>query len=180
VIDHRELSRLLDDAGAEADASACHGFLCGQICAVEFPDEELWMEFLDVQRRDDASAERCYAGVRALAAGIERELQQLDFSFRILLPDDDRTLTERVDALAGWCSAFLEGFALSAEVPAGTMTQDCQELLEDLAAIGNATAGEPEEGAESDLVEVVEYVRIGVMTLFETGRHGRDASGKVH
>lgn len=139
------------------------------------------MEFLDVQRRDDATAERCYAGVRALAADIEQQLLQPDFGFQILLPDDERALAERVDALAGWCSAFLQGFTLSTDGEEREMADDCRELLEDLAAIGNASLGEPDEGAENDLMEVVEYVRVGVMTLFEVSRYRGDIPpGELH
>ena len=179
MIDHRELSRLLAGAGAEAPASACHGFLCGQICASEFPDEELWMEFLDVQRRDDATAEHVYEGVRSLAADIESQFQQEDFGFQLLLPDDDQGLAERVDALGEWCNGFLQGFTLGAEQLDAAMTEDCREVLDDLAVIANVSVEQPGDGDEGELVEVVEYVRVGVMTLFEAARHGR-GTGAIH
>jgi len=173
---HSDLSDLLSRAGAETCASECHGFLCGQLCAAEFPDEDLWMELLDLQTRDDDLANHCYAEVRRLATDIESDLQSQDFSFRLLLPDEDSDLEERVDALGEWCHGFLNGFGLMEGRAGRELDEDCRELLEDLGVICRVSAGEPEDGDEEHLIQVAEYVRVGIMTIYEGYRRNQDES----
>jgi len=169
-ITHSSLTNLLSRAGAETCASECHGFLCGQLCAAEWADEDLWMELLDLQTRDDALAERCYAEVRALVEAIDVDLRSPDLSFRLLLPDDETDLEERVDALGEWCHGFLNGFGLAEGRSGGELDEECRELLEDLGVICRVGAGEPEDGDEEHLVQVAEYVRVGVLGLYEEYR----------
>jgi yecA family protein len=171
---HTSLSDLLSRAGAETCASEFHGFLCGQLCAAESADEDLWVELLDLQTRDDVLAERCYAEARRLAVGVDSDLRSQDFSFRLLLPDEDSDLAERVDALGEWCHGFLNGFGLVEGRAGAELDEDCRELLDDFSVICRVSAGEPEDGDEEHLFQVVEYVRVGVMTIYEEYRRGQD------
>lgn len=180
---HSSLSRLLSRAGAEARASECHGFLCGQLCAAGSTDEDLWMEFLDLQSRDDELVEHCHGEIRGLLLDLDQELQSPDLAFSPLLPDDDRALAERVAALGDWCSGFLNGFGLVSGLQEAEIAQDCRELLEDLGAISRVGADEPDDGDEEHLMQVVEYVRVGVLTLYVESRRNADehgAAGVLH
>ena len=167
MLDYRELSELLSRADAEAGAAECHGFLCGQICGAEWLDEELWMEFIDVQARDNAVAEECLAELRVLAAEIRDQIASLEFEFQLLLPDDDSPLTQRVDELGNWCHGFLSGIGVADVEERPALTADGREVLQDLGMIGRVGAEGPDDEDEGALVQVVEYVRMGVIMLFE-------------
>ena len=169
-ITHSSFSDLLSRAGADTCASECHGFLCGQLCAAESPDEYLWIELLDLQTRDEMLAERCHAEVRRLIRGIESDLRSPDLDFQLLLPEDRTALAERVDALGEWCHGFLNGFGLVGGRVGLEPDEECRELLEDMGVICRVSAEEPEDGDEEHLMQVVEYVRVGVMTLYEEYR----------
>jgi hypothetical protein len=171
---HSNLSDLLSRAGAKTCASECHGFLCGQLCAAELPDEDLWMEFLDLQTRDDTVAEHCHAEIRALARDIEASLRSDDLAFQLLLPDDNHGLAERVDALGDWCHGFLNGFGLAGGRAGMELDEDCRELLDDFGVICRVSAEEPGDGDEENLMQVVEYVRMGVLTIYEEYRRGAE------
>jgi uncharacterized protein YgfB (UPF0149 family) len=180
---HSRFADLLSRAGAETGASECHGFLCGQLCAAEAPDEDLWAELLDLQTRDEMLAERCHAEVRRLVQDLESELRSSELSFRLLLPDEERTLAERVDALGDWCHGFLNGFGLVSGQLGVELGEDCRELLEDMGVICRVSAGDPEDGDEEHLLQVVEYVRVGVMTIYEEYRRvaeERRPAGMLH
>lgn len=165
--DYRELSELLSRAGAEASAAECHGFLCGQICGAEWLDEELWMEFIDMQTRDDDVAEECLAQMRVLTAEIRDRIGSLEFEFQLLLPDEDSPITERVDELGNWCHGFLSGIGVAEDEERPALTADGRELLQDFEMICRVGVEGPDDEDEGALVQVVEYVRVGVMMLFE-------------
>jgi len=171
---HNSLTELLSRACAETCAAECHGFLCGQLCAADSPDEDLWQELLDLQTRAEAVVEHCYAEVRSLAWNMESDLQSPELSFALLLPDDECPLSERVAALGDWCHGFLNGFGMAGGRAGIELDDDCRDLLEDLGVICRASAEEPGDGSEDDLMQVVEYVRVGIMTIYEEYRRGAD------
>jgi len=99
-----------------------------------------------------------------------------NFAFFLLLPDDELELEQRVPALAGWCRAFLSGFAqarVAAEAASDAVATDSAEALRDFAAIAQA-AGDDDEGdaqeREDHYVELVEYVRVAAMNVLMDAR----------
>ena len=167
MVDYRKLSELLLRADADAGAAECHGFLCGQICGTDWLDEELWIEFIDVQTRDDDVAEECLAELRVLAAEISEQMGSLEFEFQLLLPDDGSPIAERVDELGNWCHGFLSGIGVAADGEWPELAADGRELLQDLGMICRVGVEGPDDEDEGALVQVVEYVRVGILMLFE-------------
>ena len=80
-------------------------------------------------------------------------------------------IDDRFSELTCWCSGFLRGLAL-AESARGLIDQpEHQEMLSDLAAIAGMMAPVPDsEANEGDFIEIVEYVRIVVLTLATEAR----------
>jgi uncharacterized protein YgfB (UPF0149 family) len=103
-----------------------------------------------------------------------------DFGFALVLPDvDDVSATERLGELARWCARFLEAFARGlAEFPAAddgetdmagaVLPPELQEIIDDLAAIAEADEASAEENGdevESDLLQLEEFVKVGVLLI---------------
>lgn len=169
MLDYEELDGILAGINAEPQAAECHGFLCGQICVAGFPDTQVWHEYLNVQSKDDEEAQDCYARIHTLITEIRAVIASPDFDFRLLLPEDDAPLAERVEALAKWCQGFLNGFGLEEDVQSVTLDEASRELMEDFARICHVGLDQEEEYEnERALQELIEYVRVGAMTLFET------------
>ena len=169
MLDYDELDNILDEVAADPRAAECHGFLCGQICVAGFPDTQVWHDYLNVQTEDNARIQGCYGKIHALVTEIRAVIASPDFDFQLLLPEDDVPLSERVNALAKWCQGFLNGFGLEEDVQGIKLDDNSRELMEDFARICHVGVDEQEgDDNEQALVELVEYVRIGVMTLFET------------
>jgi uncharacterized protein YgfB (UPF0149 family) len=166
MINYSDLSELLGQAGADAGAAACHGFLCGQVCALEVPDEGDWTTWLDVRSGDDKVLERFHSELRVMAADIVSKFRAMDYSFQLLLPEGARPLDERVHALGDWCEGFLSGVGLG-PAPAD-LESHCREVLEDLGMICRIGVSGPTGDADEEaFMHVTEYVRMGVMAIFE-------------
>lgn len=91
-----------------------------------------------------------------------------DFEFEPMLPDDSLELDQRVAAMASWCRGFLGGYAqsrVSADTADSPVAVDSAEALRDFAAIAQAAADDPDEDAEGEYLELVEYLRVAAMNV---------------
>jgi len=153
-----ELENLLHRIGAPVGASECHGFLCGQLCMDARADVDSWRECLGGEGDE---FEATLARISQATAG---ELQSDEYSFELMLPAEEASVAVRTEALAAWCRGFLFGLGNSG-LTESVLTGECRELVEDLERIGRARA-ELEGEEEFALMELIEYVRIGVLTVF--------------
>jgi hypothetical protein len=164
---YQALCDVLRAAASAVSASECHGFVCGQLCGFDSPDEELLREFVDPRCSDDRTAEECHGEVCALVGETRAQLWSGDLVLTLLLPDDDTALAERVEALAGWCRGFLSGFGLVEGVPVQAFSDDVREWLGDMELIARAGVEHADAEDEMALVQVVEHVRTGVLLTVE-------------
>lgn len=156
---YAELEDLLRQLGAPIGASECHGFICAQVCMNETADRRSWRECLGVEGDE---LETALTRISEEAAG---ELASPDFAFELMLPTDEATLGLRADALAQWCRGFLFGLGNGGLTEAG-LTGDCRELVEDMERISRARS-ELEQGEEFALMELIEFVRVGAMSVYQ-------------
>ena len=90
------------------------------------------------------------------------ELEEFsDFQFRILMPDDESSIDARSQALKSFCAGFLSGLG------SRHFDEEVTEALTDLERIAalREEVGESEEN-ESDLFEIIEFVRVSVLFIF--------------
>lgn len=96
---------------------------------------------------------------------INEQLQDINFSFNPLLPSDDTEMAHRLVALSEWCKGFLDGLACH---NIDFSSQDAKEILQDLQTFSNdldPESGEEYEEAENAYMEIVEFVKTGVLWL---------------
>lgn len=175
LISFEELNHLLVPLGALNSPSELHGMLCGKLSGGLRLSAEEWAEealtFLDVITTEEEGVVGDPEGLgqAAIARLYHVALGQLEdshYGFEVMLPADSAELERRTAALGEWCHGFLSGFG-SVGLPAETtFSPDAAEALRDLAAIVSIGEGADEEGAEADFAEIVEYVRMAVLTLF--------------
>ena len=177
LISYEEMNHLLVPLGALNSPSELHGMLCGKLAGGVRLNADEWMEealtFLDVITNEEEGVvgDPEGRGQEALARFYTVVLSQLEdsnFGFDLMLPDDEAELERRTAALGEWCHGFLSGFG-SAGLPADAkFSEDAADALRDLAAIVSIGDGADEDDneAEADFTAIVEYVRMACLTLF--------------
>lgn len=164
-----EVAEVLRSAGADIPAAESHGCLCGALCAAEAYPFERWLE--EVLPDEAAGEYRAADGPLGLIfSETVAALRGDQMGFQPLLPDDDRPMAERAAALGQWCQGFLYGLGCgSARRPASEMPGDVDEILQDLARIGQVEVPSGETGEEDEraYAELVEYLRASVQLVHE-------------
>ena len=104
-------------------------------------------------------------------------------TFAPLLPEDDAPLAVRTEALGQWCGSFLAGLAAGlARRGAGSLEdapEEVREIVADFAAIAQIDPESAELSAdalEGDLVELEEFVKVGVLLVMSAFEHESDDS----
>lgn len=163
--DYNLAAQLLADSLPGVTPAEFHGLLMGQLCSgVIQPDPDDVSELL---------AHELLPVVRKLLARLAEEanlqLGGSEFNFQPLLPSDEMALGIRVAALAQWCESFTTGFAAGYIRPESNLSREAREILHDfgdLACMGE-TRDLVDEQDEEDFMELVEYVRMAAITLYQ-------------
>lgn len=161
-----EIQRILEPSRGLGGPSEAHGTLAGALCAAIAYSFEDWLgEILPHERSGAAAPE----ALRALYGETAGALAGDTMTVELLLPDDERPLAERAEALGAWCQGFLYGLGTSRIPDIEKLPGDAGEVVRDLAQIARVCV-DPQESAESGesaYAELVEFVRVGARLLFE-------------
>ncbi len=167
--DFDELAQALRALNAGLGAADLHGSLCGYLCAGG-QGVERFLEAMSLRELLHADAD---ADARSAVARLfQRSGSDLDddqFVFEPLLPDGERPLTERTDALLQWCQGFVGGLGLGGFADEKRLSTDGREVLRDLLEIARSSVSHDrdEEVDEAALTELIEFARIGALLLRE-------------
>jgi len=163
---YAELTSLLSTIES-ADASEIHGLLCGLISATDSDANTSWQTalFPDKKRK----SKKLQTALEQLYEASYHELSEFSFEFSLVLPDDDAALNHRAESLGRWCQGFLTGLkrgditAKKEGLPA-----EISETLNDIGEIAlvNFDGVTTNDEDETAYYELVEYVRLAVLTIY--------------
>lgn len=169
VFDFDELADHLLEQGLDSSPARLHGCLCGLLCAGAGFEAERGLDGLSQALDLHVHGELAESVLRLYTVSAAA-LADEEFSFHLLLPDDEVDIESRTGALAHWSKGFLAGFAHTSAGggAAAPLSEESTEILRDVAAISEAAVGEDEEEEESEgsYAELVEYLRFAVLNLF--------------
>lgn len=176
----QKLEDCLAKVRVAAGAAETHGTLCGALCVLGELGEKEWLA-LAVESEGELSAE-ARQQLLSLQEQMQAELQDEAIGFAPLLPEDDAALDVRANAIGDWCRGFLYGLSHGGIQDVSKLPGDAAEVVEDFLAISQiGTEGMEDESAEAQLLEITEYVRVGVLLVNEELRAMRvQPDGKVH
>lgn len=99
----------------------------------------------------------------------QEQLNSGDLQFELLLPNDNDPLSDRLFALQKWCQGFAFGLALSGLASMSDLPDDSKEWVQDVIRIGASGEFdlEDEEASEQALLDLVEFLRVGMLLLNE-------------
>lgn len=161
--------------GAFNHPAELHGALAGQLAAGERLSASEWESvaadhlgtenFLPGDQQSPDAREFFAVVYEDVLTGLQSEQMQ----FRLLLPDDEAPMGERLFALSAWTRGFLEGMARVGGERLATAPEDIRELIQDFVAISQVEDDvDEEDDAENEAhwVEISEFVRVGALTVF--------------
>ncbi len=163
--DYYRIQELLQGRMPRCSPAALHGAITGLLSsgAPDIDEEDvatlLDCEFVPVVAQL----------VSRLIETTRAQLQEQDFSFQPVLPLDDTALAARVTALGDWCDSFTQGFSSGFVLGEAALGAEGREALADIAQLA-ALVDEPAddmEDQEEDYMELVEYVRMATVTLYQ-------------
>lgn len=175
---HDDVATALQTLQLGVDAAELHGALCGYLGGGGDLRRDDWIARLQIEA--DAGAVRSNPALDQLFVASCAQLADTDLGFGLLLPGDEAPVSERVDALLGWCRGFLGGFGLGVgSTP--TLSPDAQEALQDIGRIAAFSFGEDEpERDEEAFAEVSEFVRVAALLLHADTARDADARRRLH
>ena len=151
------------------DPAELHGLLCGMLCADSTISNELCLERIEAELDAGPLSGPAQDLVKELFYLSAAQLDDADLGFALLLPADQDTLNQRLDALRQWCQGFLTGLVLAGLHKERLLSPEVKEFLADLVEICRlgSVAGDSSEEEEAAYVEIAEYVRMGVLLVNE-------------
>ncbi len=179
IPDFDELELALRALNADVGAADFHGSLCGFLSGGGQGLEPFLVAMsLDQAGHADAQSR---ALVGELFRSSDEQMDDDSFAFSLLLPDMDRPLSERTEALLQWCQGFVGGLGLGGFADENLLSADGREVLRDLIEISRTSVSldEDEEVDETALAELIEFARVGALLLREDLRAPKRASQKA-
>ena len=177
------INHLMVPLGALNSPAELHGMLCGRLSGGARLSDSEWLEavveFMDLA--DDMPSDTTQAMTQLYQISLA-QLSDQGFALRLLLPEEDATAAVRAEALGQWCRGYLSGFGgarLRGDAP---LPEDVTELLSDFVAIAQIHFDEEgtEAEVESNLLDLIEHVRLGALTIhLECGTAAAE-SPKLH
>lgn len=174
--EYSELAAALQRCGAAHSPAEAHGFAVGlQLADVEGPlalwQHELYSDF----DPSDVLASECRALLDRLFAGVFAARDASNEAFALLLPQDIVVDTLRLGAVRDWCQGFLYGIGLGGDAVISRASPQMRDLLRDIVEITRLATDDVDNSDEnqSALIEIEEYLRVGVLLLREERSSGK-------
>lgn len=173
--DIAQLDELLFQVDAALGACEAHGALCGMLCAQGSIEASQWL--VQVLGEHEETSKALQQAGKLLMQIFDITIAQMnnnDIDFELMLPDDDDPLEDRVEGLGTWCQGFVYGLALGGIKEGTELPENSKELIRDIVEISRAgyiaddeAELEASEEEEVAFMEVSEYVRMGILLIYE-------------
>ncbi len=166
---YNTLASALTLQGVGMTPAEMHGLISGIICGG--PGDRNWQTLVhELTNEGLAFSQALSQPLQQLHQGISEMLEDDGFLFQLYLPDeDDITVFDRADALAGWVNHFLLGLGVT-QPKLDKVKGETGEAIDDLRTISQLGYDEDEdqEELENSLEEIIEYVRVAALLCHDT------------
>jgi len=185
---HDTVTASLEVLSALGGASDAHGLLTAMFASCAAIRKEAWINSLLSQpsESEDEYIKNAREALERMFVVTQVSLDEGDFAFSLLLPDDESGFETRIDALSSWCQGFIAGLSLVNVDEKSLHDDNVKEAYVDLLNMSCLEYDHEEAGdeeAESAYTELVEYARTAVMILYHSihlQRQGEQVSTETH
>ncbi|MCJ8321847.1 MAG: UPF0149 family protein [Colwellia sp.] len=167
TLDFASAQAIISTESVPIHTAELHGVLTGLICAgFSFESHDYITMITDLFNNGESLPVKVKSIVKLMFSDIWKNILDDSFSFQLMLPDDDDSITERGHAISVWVQGFNLGFGLHQKDTA-IVSEDVKEVLSDFAEIANLSDEmEEDEDNEQAYFEISEYVRISALLCF--------------
>lgn len=170
TLDYQTINDVLDRAELELDASQAHGLICGLICG-DFPSslQHLNRELLAGMDEDDRLVQECRRTLTQLHGITKDQLDDVEMSFHLLLPDDEDNYAARARGIVDWCQGFLFGYGINAGEQHQLLSADALGSLEDISEFTRMDLSATEQFDADDqeaMQDIEEYLRMATLMIY--------------
>lgn len=174
---YTELDRALNATALKLHPSQVHGLICGILCGPSSKNAA-WEELVT----GGEESPQTHKLLQSLYDGSASQLKDFLFDFEMVLPPDSEPLPVRAEAMTVWCQGMLTGLKLVQVPIVGREASELTEAIDDLIEIAkmnydDVVANEEDEAA---YVELVEYVRMAVIYIYQDLHGASDAPPSVN
>lgn len=153
------------------EPSEIQGLCLGIICTGRQQSPSEWQVQIEKTLLGEELSQlpqNCAQLLQHLLAHSFQALTHPDFELELMLPDDTVPMNLRLKAISDWCKGFIYGLGLGNPEPAVWSQPNIKEALSDIAQIQSIDTESPDaEHAEKDYIELVEYLKIAAILIFE-------------
>ena len=165
---YQQLKSMLAIEDIDSTASEVHGVMCARAClGDEFLASATWLSLITGEATAPGTNQYFMEKLDEFVMQVRQTLTGGDYDLELLLGDDD-AVDKQTEALGSWCQGFVLGILGAGEIELHGLPEAAREIVRDFMEISGATV---EKNADEDdaraLVELVEYVRVGVQVVFE-------------
>ena len=166
-----DIAKALSRLHSEMMPAELHATLCGILCAGGSVESDDWLEQLfPSYNPNDLLHEEAMLMLLPLQTQCVQQLNDTNFSFELLLPPDEEPMEARLQALGDWCQGFMTGLAMGGLKSMDDIPDEAGEFARDMVEIARAGTSydlDDEDEDENALTELIEYVRVGVLLVYE-------------
>lgn len=168
--DYDQFSSVLTQANSTLHPAEAQGALCGLLCLSSQPNIGLWYSFILDQSKDQSTpfpASQLEADLQELREQTEADFSPTSGGITLLLPADNTDLPGRLTALSEWCEGFMYGLGAGGLLDEKKLPETAREFITDVREISRLDPESDDEQAEHYYMELVEYLRVGVLLFRE-------------
>lgn len=176
-----EVADLLFNAGLTLNPSELHGVLVGLMGAGFSPEDRHHLEQTLVSVEKAAGVQlqgELVEMVSRLNLATMSAIVDTDYAFRMVMPDDDDPIEQRLRSFSNWVTGFISGFTegMTARQAIGsTIELQVAEVLKDFAALAQVETDQAEtEDAERQLEDLVDYVRLAAISIVQDAINSKE------
>ncbi len=167
--EYKQIECALTSVQSPFSPEDCHGMLCAMLIVNNSLKYKRWLD--EICTHAHSENEITPSGHDALTLLYDHTRQELNdalLNFSLLIPEENSSLSERVMSLKKWCDGFLFGLALAGVKDMSQLPEDSFEIMQDIVTISQASENDEEdEMNEAAYLDIVEYVRMGVLLVNE-------------
>ena len=160
----------MEESQLMASPAELHGLVSGLLSAgVQAEQKQILPVLYDFLNDSQAVPVAVQKQIVELIEKTAEQLQHSDYAFALLLPSDDDSLIERLEAVVEWCQAFLVGFAVL-QTDLSLVPEDIREAIDQLTEITRLDVHSSSDFSEQENEEsyylVLEHIRILALNCF--------------